>query len=450
MITKTATIFLGSMFALILSAGTGQNSDGSVHLPADFRQETEGHFNPGHWQFASQRNELAPEYSFDENILYRNKPTLTLSGAGKEHANGCWYQIFNIIPGNHYKITVHYKTTQVQEPLRSVLTRVIWMDEDNKKVGQPEYPETLRDRSPDDWNKIQQIYQVPPGAVMARVELVYRWDADGMVRFGDFSFTETDEPPARLVRLATIHHRPRNSKGPKDNLEQFAGLIAEAGAQKADIVCLPEFMTLVGTGLNYISASEPVPGPTTKFLGEMARRHNLYIVAGIGETDGDVVYNTAVLINRNGELAGRYRKVSLPREEIEGGVTPGSSLPVFDTDFGRIGMMICWDVTFPEVARTLAMKGAEVILMPIWGGNLTLAMARAIENQVYLVSSSYGMRSAIFDLEGHILEEADENNPVAISEVDLNKQMLWPWLGDFKNRIPREIPSIKATDLNSP
>ena len=65
--------------------------------------------------------------------------------------------------------------------------------------------------------------------------------------------------------------------------------------------------------------------------------------------------------------------MSLPREEIDGGVTPGDALPVFETDFGTIGMMICWDVTFPEAARTLAKQGAEVIFLPIWGGNLTLA-----------------------------------------------------------------------------
>jgi predicted amidohydrolase len=179
-------------------------------------------------------------------------------------------------------------------------------------------------------------------------------------------------------------------------------------------------------------------------LGNIARKYNLYIVAGILEKKDDVVFNTSVLIDRAGNLAGKYHKLSLPREEIDGGVTPGDSLPVFDTDFGRIGMMICWDVTFPETARTLAQKGAEIIFLPIWGGNVTLTKARAIENQVYVVSSSYDMTTAVFDQEGEVMKEATKEDPVAVVDVDLNKQKLWPWLGDFKNRIPTEMPPQSA------
>ncbi len=82
--------------------------------------------------------------------------------------------------------------------------------------------------------------------------------------------------------------------------------------------------------------------------------------------------------------------------------------------------------------------------MPIWGGNLTLAKARCIENQVYMVTSSYGMKTAVFGREGEIIAEADKKEPVIVVEVDLNKRKLWPWLGDFKNRIKREMPPQKA------
>ena len=133
-----------------------------------------------------------------------------------------------------------------------------------------------------------------------------------------------------------------------------------------------------------------------------------------------------------------------PQEEIDGGITPGNSFPVFETDFGKIGLMICWDVTFPEPARMLAQKGAEIIFLPIWGGDVTLTKARAIENQVYVVSSTYDMITAVFDQEGKIVKEATVKNPVVVTSIDLNKKTMWPWIGDLKSRIFREIPPQAA------
>lgn len=142
------------------------------------------------------------------------------------------------------------------------------------------------------------------------------------------------------------------------------------------------------------------------------------------------------------------RKVSLPKEEIAGGITPGKEFPIFETDFGTIGMMICWDVFFPEPARMLSMKGAEIIFMPIWGGNLTLSKARAIENQIYLVSSTYDMKTGIFDKTGTMIVEGTEQNPVVIQEIDLNQRQMWEWLGEFRNRIRREMPNKNAISFN--
>ncbi|HEX8039884.1 MAG TPA: carbon-nitrogen hydrolase family protein [Chryseosolibacter sp.] len=396
------------------------------------------------WKFESQRQEIAPLSGVDNDVTFDGKPTLRLAGNGKDYASGCWFKIADAEAGQYYEFRTHYKSTKVDEPARSILARVIWQDASGEIVGFREYPATLPDKDKNGWRVIEQSYLAPAGARTARIELSYRWDGDGAVNFGATSFDKTAPPQPRMVRLATINHRPRNSRSAGENLAAFAALVDQAGKQKADIVCLPEGTTIVGTQEDYISGSEPVPGPTTKYLGEVAKRNHLYIVAGLLEKEGDVVYNTAVLIDRNGHLAGRYRKTSLPREEIDGGVTPGSSFPVFETDFGRVGIMICWDVTFPEPARALAQQGAEVIFLPIWGGDLTLAKARAIENQVYLVSSTYDMISAIFDLEGNVLKQAKEDKSVAVVEVDLNQQKLWPWLGDLKNRIPREMPSRQA------
>ena len=396
------------------------------------------------WKFESQRKEIAPVSFIDKKVMFNNSPTLALSGGGKKYADGHWYKTENIQSGKYYAFEAYFMTSKVDEPERSVLARVIWQNESGETIGEAEYPATLLDKKKEGWSIIQQTYKAPDNASKAKLELQYRWDADGAVHFGAVTFQPTNPPSPRVVKLASVHFRPVNSKSSQENLEKFGQLVAKAADQHADIVCLPEGVTLVGTKLNYISASEPIPGPSTKFLGELSKKYHLYIVAGILEKEGEVVYNTAVLMDRNGNLAGKYRKVSLPREEIDGGVTPGDALPVFDTDFGRIGMMICWDVSFPEAARTLAKKGAEVILMPIWGGNVNLAKARAIENQVYLVSSTYDMITAVFDQEGEVMKQATKDDPVIVVPVDLNKQKLWEWLGDFKNRIPREMPSAKA------
>ena len=140
-----------------------------------------------------------------------------------------------------------------------------------------------------------------------------------------------------------------------------------------------------------------------------------YVVSGIYEREGATIYNTAVLIDRKGNVAGKYRKVYLPREEVERGLTPGLHFPVFQTDFGKVGLMICYDVFFAEPARALANQGADMILMPIWGGDETLAKARAIENGVFLITSGYDHPTYIMDPFGERLSQAREEGTAAVA-----------------------------------
>jgi len=157
------------------------------------------------------------------------------------------------------------------------------------------------------------------------------------------------------------------------------------------------------------------------------------------EKAGDIVYNTSVLIDRDGKLAGKYRKFYLPREEIEAGITPGNEFPVFTTDFGKVGMMICWDVQYADPANRLAQQGAELIMLPIWGGNEHLIYARAIENTTFLVSSCYSRPSFIIDPMGQTLGKATEDNPWAVAEIDLNREYRDDWLGNMKTRARKEF-----------
>jgi predicted amidohydrolase len=273
----------------------------------------------------------------------------------------------------------------------------------------------------------------------------------GTVWWDEVELREESSPQNRVVRAMTVFHRPRGTKSAAESVEQFCKILEGAAAQKPDVICLPEGMTVVGTGKSYAEVAEAVPGPTTKRLGEVARKLNSYLVAGLYERVGPVIYNTAVLIDRKGEVVGSYRKTHLPREEVEAGLTPGSEYPVFKTDFGTVGLMICWDLQFPEPSRALALKGAEVILLPIWGGSDILARARAIENHVFLLTSSYDMKTFIVAPDGAVLAEATAAQPVAVAELKLDEKIVQPWLGDMKPRTWKERrPDLPVEAVRKP
>jgi predicted amidohydrolase len=239
--------------------------------------------------------------------------------------------------------------------------------------------------------------------------------------------------------VASINYRPgRKTGSAAGNIQSFLNAAEKAIPGEVDVILFPEGTPAVDTGLAYADVAEPIPGPITRQFGDLAKKKKAYIVAGIYEREGDAVYNTSVLIDRRGEVSGKYRKVYLPREEIEVGITPGSDFPVFDTDFGRIGMMICWDSEYPDPARALALKGAEIILLPIWDGEPTLVKARALENHLFLVASSYGSPTQILDPEGKQLAFAPRIGTAAVATLDLNRRYKDPWLGDMRARMMKE------------
>jgi predicted amidohydrolase len=174
-------------------------------------------------------------------------------------------------------------------------------------------------------------------------------------------------------------------------------------------------------------------------MAQQARRYNAWIAFSIVERDGSDLFNTGVLIDRTGKIAGKYRKVQLPFEEVSRGIAPGSDFPVFATEFGRVGMLICHDASFPEAARELALKGAELILMPIWGGREALVRARAIENGIYLATSGYDYPSEIISPTGEVLAAVPVGKPgVAVAEIDLSQRFRQDWIGDWNDTYQRQ------------
>jgi predicted amidohydrolase len=223
------------------------------------------------------------------------------------------------------------------------------------------------------------------------------------------------------------------------NLATCVARMEEAAAAGAELIVLPECAIpgymFAGTD-EALPYAEEIPGPSTEALEHEAARLGLYVVCGLLERDGDSLRNAAVLVGPDG-LIGTYRKTHLPFLGVDRFVVPGDALPVFDTPLGRIGIEICYDLRFPEVTRTLALRGADIVAHPT---NFPMAakiqtelitVARAAENRIYLLTANrvgkerwgeFCGRSQIVDPYGVRLAETDEHTQtLLVGEVDVEK-----------------------------
>ncbi len=421
---------------------------------------------PEGWVAGAPRREIEPRLTYKDKGGREGKGVFIADAGGKEGVNGYWSRTYPVQGGRYYRFRVYRRAIRLEWPQQSTPVTVDWQDGKGRQVlddrplvenflkgfsawTPPEYPS---DRGTDaaGWTEVEGNWPAPSTATQAVVKLYFRWDAKGRVEWSDPVFEEAAAPAPRKVRLAAVHYRPTAGKTPEEKRRQFVPLIAEAGRRKADLVVLPETLTYYGTGLPIAEVAETIPGPSTEYFGQLARENNLYIVAGLVERADHLVYNVAVLVGPDGKVAGKYRKVTLPDGESNGGVTPGREYPVFQTRFGTLGMMVCYDGFFPEVARELTKRGAEVIAWPVWGCNPELARARAVENHVYVVSSTYEdisrnwMLTAVWSHTGEFLSLAKEWGTLALAEVDLNATTRWRSLGDFKSKLQRHAPMIPA------
>ena len=179
--------------------------------------------------------------------------------------------------------------------------------------------------------------------------------------------------------------------------------------------------------------AEPIPGPISDHLCELAKKYEIWLVPGsMYEIEGDKLFNTAIVISPEGKLIKKYRKM-FPWLPYEGGTTAGNDFCVFDIPgVGRFGLCICFDMWFPEVARTLAWMGAEVILQPTLTPTsdreleLVMCRANALFNQCYYISVNGidiwgGGRSTMIDPDGRVLQEASTNQTILTEIIDLDR-----------------------------
>jgi predicted amidohydrolase len=263
----------------------------------------------------------------------------------------------------------------------------------------------------------EEVFQAPKEAESALVHLYLRFSAGGSVVWDAVELSEVAPAPMPRATVATVRWRPAHPSTPEKNREFWAGLLDRAGAQKVDLVCLPEAMNQASLSAPLDELAEAIPGPTFNMLAEKARQHAMNVCGCFYERQGDFIFNTAVLVNRRGEMIGKYRKVHPYWPEEPDGCSPGDDLPVFESDVGRIGIMICYDSWFPETARLLALKGAEIILFPNAGYELKIIPARAIDNDVYVVVASLASPGVIVDTCGNMLAETTTDGLITASII---------------------------------
>ena len=237
-------------------------------------------------------------------------------------------------------------------------------------------------------------------------------------------------------------------------------LIREAASAGAELLALPELWSCHGLEEVYGENAEPVPGPTTDFLGGLARELGVWVLGGSileGETGAERLFNTSTFFDPSGEIVAAYRKIHLfdvkapDREYVESRtIAPGNDIVTAKAGIATLGLSVCYDVRFPELYRLLALRGAEILAVPAAFTLQTgkdhwelLLRARAVENQAYVVAPAqwgqkadgrrtYG-RSMIVDPWGTVLSTCPDRDGYAIATLDL----------DYLDRFRAEFPALE-------
>lgn len=357
---------------------------------------------------------------------------LIAGGPGGDIFGGFRGQIEPLQVGRRYQVTVLATLSGIGSPRQQTCVQV--------STG-GNHIRVLADLHPQPDGKWRYEMVMPAEAKQAVLDVLLVRCPGGRIVIEETRVEALPAAKPRWCRLCAFHdylayHPGRTAL---EDCREFAVDIDRA-VQEAphplDLIVLPEGCNFVGVeGPHWISAVQP-DGEEVAELSRAAARNKVWIVAGLYLYDGDAIYNSAVLFDRAGRIAGIYRKVQLPLHEWTDGMKPGDELPVFETDFGRIGIMICHDTMFPEVARGLALRGAELIAVPIWGGQDVCVRARAMENGVWVICSGYDYPTQIIDPTGQLIAEAKQprgTKTFLYHKIDLANPPIQPWYGVMRD-----------------
>ena len=399
-----------SWLGALLALGAGR-ARAAIDLLAD----------PKAWSSWSARPELAPRFATEPSGDPRESPVLLIQGNGDKAACGCWRRALPPLQkGCRYRIEAAFQAEGVEPLWRGVWAIVA--------QGQKEFAELTYVGQRDGWRRMALDLAPDENLNGLDLRLYLAWSPAGRVRWSTATLTDiTTQPVAsRHARLAAISGRPKNPRSPADCLDFYCARLDEAGRAGVDLVVLPEVINTDGIETDNKSAlAEPISGPSFNRLAEKARQLHAYVAASLLERDGARLYNTGVLIDRQGSLVGKYHKTHPTiGESLTGGITPGDDFPVFDTDLGRVGYMICFDNHYPEVARTLAVKGAEIIVYSNMADSREkgalwepYVRTRALDNGVYIVAAVNAKGTCIVSPRGEVVASAAAR-PGVIARAD--------------------------------
>lgn len=245
-----------------------------------------------------------------------------------------------------------------------------------------------------------------------------------------------DERLPREVWVATVAQEGVRASTPEDMTKQVLATMREIVPHAPDIICLPE--TFLASGVSQLASipelAEEGLGSVIKPFADFANEHNCYIVCPVYTKEGESVFNSAVFIDREGEIVGSYHKLHPTTGEIADGVAPGpTDVPVFQTDFGKVGAQICFDIQWRDGWQSLAEKGAEIVFWPSAFGGGAMLNSMAWQHQFSVVSSTLKSASRICDITGEEIAKTSRWNNWICAPINLEKEFLhtWPYVQKF-------------------
>ena len=394
---------------------------------------------------------------------------------GSEGCYGGWDLFFAIPDSPWVRIRVTADIEDLERGLDSIRAALVWNSdafpglnwEPVLATGQTGATVTFEGEAP-----------VPDGAERILLRLLMCWSATGRMVWSDVQVEGIPAPAPRQWRLAAGGGSPGNGERTiEKNTEAYLGFCREAAEKGADLLCLPEVMLTTGLPSGpstLVEQAITIPGPETEPFQEFCRESKMVLCFSAWERSEELVTNTAMLIDRDGQIAGTYRKVHLAAPlEPWWGVTPGHDFPVHNVHGACIAMNICMDSSVAESARVPAMQGAEILCMPIMGDQRAVTgwtggpsdfdidrwraiqSVRAMDNQLHMVvSRNNGLGTCIVSPTGEVLDMLQGRRRIAYADVDLSaRPRTWlhsTFVGSehWVRRQPTYTPLVSGTIRN--